>query len=506
MKNVLLLKGVTAYDAGANYIDEWAAALRKLGCNTCVLDGWSLAMPAWYNYIISKYNFDVMLDCNGNLMSYGVPENLPPHIIYGTYLHDHPCGLERLKSADERTIVFSCDNRFCDYMERYSPMVKHMEFVPLSGSYYPKCIPYEERTIDIIFTGGYRDPGRTREQILATCEAEREQPGFVLDIMEDIIVNTQYTFPECLSRTLKKYNRNMGDDEFREFVRKYLLIDYYAREYYRDKIIRTLLSSGLQLHVFGAGWDDFHSEYKGNLIIHKGGIYAARKAVANAKLALNIMPWFKEGFQERIASAMLNKVIAVTDESTYITEYFENGKDMVVFSLKEIEALPERISYLLAHPAEAVRIAEKGYQKIQNHTWYNRVYDMMKKMEEEFEVSLLQEGEEGRELELEAGFPDKRITVLEAVYELQKMIALSDNDIGTIEKLSGTDMGFLLKKFDQFTSQFSGRLDGMEMSVAVRKCMDCEDGEISQDLPELFSLQCKALMGELLLEEKGVKL
>lgn len=505
MKNVLLLKGVTPYDAGANYIDEWAAAIRKLGCNTCVLDGWSLAMPAWYNYIVSNYNFDVMIDCNGNLMSYGIPENLPPHVIYGTYLHDHPCGLERLKKADERTIVFSCDNRFCDYMERYSPMVKHMEFVPLSGSYYPKCISYQQRAIDIIFTGSYRDPKRTREQILTECEMEGEKPEFILDIMEDIIVNTQYTFPECLSRILKKYNRSMEDDEFREFVRKHLLIDYYAREYYRDKTIRTLLASGLQLHVFGAGWDDFYSEYKENLIIHRGGIYAARKAVANAKLALNIMPWFKEGFQERIASAMLNKVIAVTDESTYITEHFENGKDLIVFSLKEIDALPERIRYLLAHSTEAAKIAENGYKKIQNHTWYNRVYNMMKTMEKHFEVSLIHNGE-GREMELEVGFPDRRTAVLEAVYELQKLVSLADKDIGTIENLSKADFEILLKKFDKFIRQFSGHMDGMEMSTAFRKYMDCEDREISQDMPELFSLQCKALMGKLLLEEKGVKL
>ncbi len=119
MKNVLLLKGVTPYDAGATYIEEWASVLRKLGCNTCVLDGWSLAMPGWYSYILSKYKFDLVLDCNGNLMQYGAPDNLPPEVIYATYCHDHPGALERLKYVDERTIVFSLDNRFCSYMDKY---------------------------------------------------------------------------------------------------------------------------------------------------------------------------------------------------------------------------------------------------------------------------------------------------------------------------------------------------------------------------------------------------
>lgn len=505
MRNILLLKGVTAYDAGANYIDEWAAAIRKLGCNTCVLDGWSLAMPKWYNYIVSTYKFDAMIDCNGNLMSYGVPANLPPEVIYGTFLHDHPGGLERLKYADNRTIVFNCDNRFCDYIDNYIPEVRHREFIPLSGSFYPECVPYEKRTIDLIFTGGYRDPGETRNQILTDYKMKGGNLGFMLDILDDIIVNPQYTFPECLSRVLKKHDLVMGDEEFSKFVRQHLLVDYYAREFYRDKIIRVLLASGLKLHVFGAGWDDFHSEHKKNLIIHKGGIYAARKAVAEAKIALNVMPWFKEGFQERIASAMLNKVIAVTDESKYITDNFEDGKELVVFSLKEIETLPERIRYLLENPSAAAQIAESGYKKIQNHTWYHRVYEMLKKMEEHFGIRFIQEGE-GRELELEAGFPDKRTAVLEAVYELQKLVAFSEENAGTMDKLSEIDVKLLLNKFDEIARKFYRNLDGVEMSRYIRECMDQPNTDMQGNLPELFSMQCRALMGKLLLDEKGVKL
>ena len=69
------------------------------------------------------------------------------------------------------------------------------------------------------------------------------------------------------------------------------------------------------------------------MIIHKGGPYAASKALANAKISLNVMPWFKNAFQERIASAMLSKVVAVTDESKYITDHFDNNKNLLIYSL-----------------------------------------------------------------------------------------------------------------------------------------------------------------------------
>lgn len=507
-KNILLVTSISRYSSNDKYVTEWASAMRKLGCNTCVLDGWSLAQPALYNHVLSTYKFDAVFDLNGILCSWGITKKLPPESIYGIYVCDPPTSADlqdKLAQADDRTVVFGCDRNFCDYMDRYFPMVKHTKFIPLSGSVYPEYVPYEERTIDILFTGTYTNPENYKTDALSRFEKGSVMAQFVEEMLEDIIINSQLTLPECLSRTLDKYNQKVSDSDFHELAIEFLVIDFYARFYYRDKVIRTLLDAGVKIDVFGNGWEDFHAEHKENLIIHKGGSYAASKALANAKIALNIMPWFKDGFQERIAAAMLSHTVAVTDESKYILENFEDNKELLVFSLKEIESLPGRIQYLLEHPKEAAKIAENGYEKVQSHTWSARVYDMLKTMEEEFGVSLIQEGE-GRELEFEIEYPDEQTIRSDAVYELHKMAAYADNDIKKMENLSDTDIEFLLKKFNNFTRQFSGRLDGMEMSDAVKKCMDCEDREISQDIPELFSLQCKALMGKLLLEEKGVKL
>ncbi len=43
MKDILLVKGRSKYGRVESYIDEIAASIRKIGYNTCVLDGWSLA-------------------------------------------------------------------------------------------------------------------------------------------------------------------------------------------------------------------------------------------------------------------------------------------------------------------------------------------------------------------------------------------------------------------------------------------------------------------------------
>lgn len=507
-KNILLVKTISRYGSTNKYIDEWASALRKLGCNTCVLDGWSLAQPALYNHVLSNCKFDAVFDLNGILCSWGITKKLSPESIYAIYICDPPTSedlQDKLIQADDRTVVFGCDRNFCDYIDKYFPMVKHTKFVPLSGSAYPNCVPYDKRAIDILFTGTYTSPEKYKMQALSKFEKGSVMAQFTEGMLEDIITNSQLTLPECLARTLDKYHQKVSDSDFHELSAEFLCIDFYARSYYREKVIQTLLDAGLKIDVFGNGWENFPSEHKENLVIHKGGSYAASKALANAKISLNIMPWFKDGFQERIAAAMLSHTVAVTDESKYILENFEDGKNLLVFSLKEIDSLPQRIRNLLDHPAEAAGIAENGFRKVQEHTWAARVADMVQKVEKDFGVTLTAEGE-GRELEFEIEYPDKNNMINDAVYELYQMAAMAENELGQMEAVSDTDINFLLKKFDDFTRKFTGHLHEMEMGKYIQKCMNQPKEEMRPHLAELFATQCRALMGKLLLEEKGIKI
>lgn len=73
--------------------------MRKYGCNTCVLDAWSLAEPTLFNHVISTYKFDAIIDINGVLTSWGIPKNLPlklsmelifviHHLLLKAYMHN----------------------------------------------------------------------------------------------------------------------------------------------------------------------------------------------------------------------------------------------------------------------------------------------------------------------------------------------------------------------------------------------------------------------------------
>ena len=63
-----------------------------------------------------------------------------------------------------------------------------------------------------------------------------------------------------------------------------------------------------------------------------------------------------------------------------------------------------------------------------------------------------------------------------------------------------------MQKFEKFVRQFSGRIDGMDMSDAIWECISSPDGNASKEKLDLFSMQCKALIGRLLLEEEGLRL
>ncbi len=503
MKNILLVKTLSRYGSVDNYIDKIAAGIRKAGCNTCVLDVWSLASPMHYNHMLSACKFDVVMDVNGMLYKYGAPGNLPKGTLYGTYLCDPPKPLSRqLEMADDRTVVFSCDNDFRSYIDRFYSNVKHVDFIPLSGEAYPEYIPFENRSFDIIFTGTYENPEKIKEKTFEQIQGREELVKLAEDMFEDIITNSHHTLEACLSSVLNRQNRNVSKEEFDGLMGGLMGVHWYARSYFRDKLIRTLLEAGIQIHVFGNGWDTFCCEWKNNLIPHKGGFYAARKALANAKIALNIMPWLKDGFQERIASAMLSKAVAVTDGSKYIQDNFEDGKELVMYSLGDISALAERIRYLLAHPKEAEAIAHRGYEKIQNHTWEERAHDMLRKLEADFSVSLVGR-QEGRELEFDMEYPDQRTLLLDAVYELKKLADFVDRDLGIAEKLSGTDVRYLRSRFARFNKQFGGRVNGMEVNPYVWKLMEKPDGDVPKHSFELFSMQLKALMSKLLLNING---
>lgn len=95
------------------------------------------------------------------------------------------------------------------------------------------------------------------------------------------------------------------------------------------------------------------------------------RAMGDAKISLNIMPWFKEGAHDRVYSGMLSGSVVLSDRSRYMDETIKEG--VCFFDLKEPESLLRKTDEILNQEERSRKIAQEGraYAEKQ-HTWEER--------------------------------------------------------------------------------------------------------------------------------------
>ena len=145
------------------------------------------------------------------------------------------------------------------------------------------------------------------------------------------------------------------------------------------------MDAGINVHVFGNTWDESPLRGHSALIRHEA-VYGkdALKVYARTKLSLNVMRWHKDGFTERIANAMLQKALVITDKTAYLENNFTDGEDILLFNLNHLQGIPAQIKELLTCEEKRKRIADNGFKKaLQQHTWKNRAVKILEMIEED---------------------------------------------------------------------------------------------------------------------------
>ena len=87
---------------------------------------------------------------------------------------------------------------------------------------------------------------------------------------------------------------------------------------------------------------------------------ACVQAMRDARIALNVMPWFKDGAHDRVFTAMLQGTVALTDDSRYLREECRDGENICFYSLRALEQLPDQVVSLLEDPVRMAELAERG--------------------------------------------------------------------------------------------------------------------------------------------------
>ncbi|MCQ2081500.1 MAG: glycosyltransferase [Lachnospiraceae bacterium] len=153
-----------------------------------------------------------------------------------------------------------------------------------------------------------------------------------------------------------------------------------ALGHYRLKVLEELAKSGVGIVIYGTDWMDTPLSKYENVEIHQSITpYECLEKMHDSKIVLNSMPWFKDGSHERVFNAMLSGAISLSDESIWLNQNFESGKDCFIFNLEKIEEMVGLTKKVLANIEEYQCVADSGYNKaIKNHTWSHRAIELLK--------------------------------------------------------------------------------------------------------------------------------
>ena len=303
-------------------------------------------------------------------------------IPFYNIMMDHPFHYKKaLDQAPEEMILLCVDRNHAAYVQRFFPRVKKAVFFPHAGIELPmrdqeRQIPVADRKIDVLYAGGLAR--YAAEGLIPDLGSIREFDAFglVRDALEWLMQNPEQTTEYVIEQCLKDRNVMLDDRRLGEVITELRFVDSFAVSFYREQAVRTLASQGITVTIFGAGWE--RCEWESDHVVYGGEILPVQvlELMRQSKIVLNTMTWFKRGAHDRIFNGMLAGAAVVSDTSEYMQEQFTDGRQLRLFSLKEIGALAEMTAALLEDPARAQDLADCGYLAAKKgHLWKHRLLE-----------------------------------------------------------------------------------------------------------------------------------
>lgn len=293
-------------------------------------------------------------------------------VILDHPLYHHDALRRKLKNFH----VFCLDYNHRDYIREHYPHIKSVQVLPMTGE---ECQnPAPNKDIGVLFTGTYTNSEDIKAIIHLAPDNIRKD---LKELIEQMLEHTKFSQDDAL-RSLMKTSDSITEDNFHIIMHSYFLADTFVRAYMREKVLKALINGGIPITICGEGWEKFKCIEPGLVNIMPGIPYADTfPLMSRSKIVLNVMPLFKAGAHDRIFSAMLNKCISLTDSSTYLSDNFRSGENIVFYDLQQLSKLPDIVTELHMNSARFNDIAESGYREaIKNHTWKSRVQSMLNEM------------------------------------------------------------------------------------------------------------------------------
>lgn len=290
-------------------------------------------------------------------------------------LLDHPVNYDRfLADPIGQLHIVVIDRAHETFIREVFPRVKCAGFLPLGGIEQSTGKPYAQREIDVLYVG----QGHPERPYLPVPFLPDRGVAFYESVVNELLHDPFITTEEAVRHFVSKEALSLSREEMLTLYNNAVISgEWNVRRIFKQQIMKALGAAGIKVTIYGGNWEDSIDPENIRLA---GSVTAneCRVLAGNARICLNVMPWFKDGAHDRIFDAMLNGSVCVTDTSRYLLERFEHGRELVFFELNNIPQLVENVRWLLDNPEQAESIARRGTMTaVLYDTWEKRMETLL---------------------------------------------------------------------------------------------------------------------------------
>ena len=361
------------------FAEQFGAALTRIGKKVIYFDCGREEIGALTGYM--HQHFQAIIGVQSYLFSVKMKDEVHylHEYIYGpkyNFIFDHPVWMrQHLLHRYPDFYVLTHDENYVAFIKRY--FGREAILFPPAGMISEEAGECQ-RIYDITFVGTW---GNYWNEVLLIHQMERKKRFIASRFLLKMRTCPDITAEQALAEVLAERGIQICDADFLDLLYELRRVIYCVMHYYRDRVLRSILESGLRLDVFGDSWESCPLKRFPNLVCHPNvTVEESLKIWKQSKLSLNVMSWHKGGFTERMANIMLAGAVLVTDATTYLDGRY-GEEDLLSFRLLERDGLPRRIKCLLEDDALRQKLAENGRQKtLQEHTWDKRAEEFAERL------------------------------------------------------------------------------------------------------------------------------
>ena len=288
-------------------------------------------------------------------------------IPYLGFFLDHPAHhMDRLDVMPRRSHACFVDELNAGFYKKIFPSPAPSSFCPLGGTSFTPSEQADHTVREgIAFFGTGDDPESIRN------EWRNRFPAYA-DLMnqavEEAIGHSQRHPDATLDKMLL---REQPDIDLKLLCLLVTAVERCCRAQHRLRILAELDEEPSATDIYGQGWEA--TRFKHHRIIPPISYEEALAALHRYRLCLNVSSQFTHGSHERVFDAALNGAVPVSNQSVFLLNELEDGKDCLFYDSVDPSGLSTRVAEALADHDLTDRLAANSSQIIRSkHLWRHR--------------------------------------------------------------------------------------------------------------------------------------